>query len=87
MTEQYSPSKRQKSDSLQLGFMLRTAECFGKQVSGVVFGRAVGDFDILRFDTFANEVVTNVDVFGSGVELIVVSESNGGLVVGLDVSG
>lgn len=56
-------------------------ESFGEKICDVVFGRAVSDDDVTGDDAFADEVMTNVDVFGTRMELVVVCESYGGLVV------
>ena len=65
----------------------RASERLGEQIRAVVFRRAMHDRDVLGFDAFADEVMTNVDVLRAGVELRVVCECDGGLIVRVECGG
>ena len=53
-------------------FKLRAGKCFGEDVGGVFVCWNVDNGDISILNTFTNEMITNVDVFGTRVKAGVV---------------
>ena len=66
--------------------MLQTwaRECLGEQVSRHVLGAEVFEREFVVFDSFANKVEMNVDVFSAGVEGVVLGERDRGAVVAVE---
>lgn len=64
--------------------MRRTRKRLHEEVGAIGFGWNIDGRDVAVGDGIADEVMTNINMFGSGMELRVVSESDGTLVVGMD---
>jgi len=62
-------------------FELDTPERLGENVGDHIFGRTVFDYDVTLGDGLMNEVKVNIDVFHSSMELGVLGELDGTLVV------
>ena len=58
-------------------------KCLHEDVCHHILCGAVTNFDYLPANLFANEVVSNVDVFRASMVLIILCDSNGGLVVAI----
>jgi hypothetical protein len=68
--------------------MLLADQSLGKYVGNLVVGGDVGEVDIAGGDPLAQEMVTQIDVLRAIVELRVLSDGNGGLIVHVqDASG
>jgi hypothetical protein len=79
----HSPSNLVESEGQSEVFGLSAWEGFGKCVGDHVFGRAVVNNNLPGFYDVTDEMETGVNVFGAGVKLVVVSESDSGLRVGV----
>ena len=81
-TEQHSPSTSREAKKADLAFVRRTRKGLRKEIRAVVFRRAVLKDYFLRVDFLANEMMTYVDVFRASMELVIVGERDGRLIVG-----
>jgi len=66
---------------------LRAGQCLGKHIRSHVVGWAVDEFEKTVFDNKLDEVVSYVDVLGTGVKVAIGSNGNGGLIVTVKCSG
>jgi hypothetical protein len=60
---------------------LEVRERLRKYVSYVIFSRQILHVDLTNLDGFANKVISNIDVLGSGMEFIVLAYGDRGLIV------
>ena len=74
--KRHSPSMSGESESLKVPGVRIAREGLGEDVRDIVVGWNVWNNDILSVEAVANEMMANVDVFGTGVELIIVSEGD-----------
>ena len=65
-------------------FGLQGWKGFSKDVGSHVVGRTVLETDLLLFDSVADEMEADVDVFGASMKTVVLCKSDGGLVVRVD---
>lgn len=85
MKLQHSPSASREVHQCELIFVFLVRERFDKDVRAVIFGTAVRSANVARRNVVADEMVANVYVLQSHVKLMIVSEGDGGGVVGADV--
>ena len=64
-------------------FCFRTGKCFGKGVGRHVVGGAIDESKRAIFNYIANEMVSDVDVLGSSMEVTIGGHSNSRLVVAI----
>ncbi len=84
---QYSPSNRVQSQSGGKVLRFDARECLGEGVGGHLVGGTVDELDGAGFDSVANKMISNVDMFGAGVKMSVAGERNGRLTVGENGGG
>jgi len=60
---------------------LRTRQCFGKHVSSHVLCWTIFEAERAILDDIMDKVVVDVDMFGTSMELVVLREGDGRLVV------
>ena len=70
---QHSPSRRREAELRREMFCFGRREGFGKHFGRHVFSRTVNELDLPFFDDPADEMVPDVDVFRSGMVLVVTS--------------
>ena len=83
----HSPSNLAETEGRSEVFGLGARKSLGERVGDHIFGRAVIDSDLPSFYDVTNEVEANVDVFRSSMELLVASESDCGLRIGVEEHG
>ena len=82
--DQGQSESESESESKQLGeqlLELRRGQRLGEEVSDHVSGRLVHELEVSTLNTFANEVVSDVNVLGALFGEGVLAESNAALVV------
>ena len=80
---QHSPSNLAESEGRSEVFGLGARKSFRERVRDHVFGRAVVDSDLPGFYDVTDKMEVNVDVLRLCVELLVASESDCGLGIGV----
>jgi len=67
--------------------VLLSGKSLGQDVGRLVVSGQVVEDDVARFNLMSQEVITDVDVFGTVVELWVLGGGDGGLVVDEEWNG
>jgi len=67
--------------------MPRRWKCLREKIREVIVGADVVDGDFARGDLLAAEVVADVDVLRAHMEVLLVGERDGGLIIDVDESG
>ena len=78
---QHSPSTSGEVHERELLSVLDARKSFGKVVGNILFGAAVRNDDVAGEDVITDEVMTNVDVLGTSVELMVARERDSSEIV------
>ena len=81
---QHSPSSQTEAYRSTESFDSRCGERLGEHVGDHVVCRTVSEANFAIFDGFANEMMTDVKMLGTGVIHRVLSERDSGLVVAID---
>ena len=76
-----------KSERGNVALMDRSGKRFREDVGDIVCGRYVNDTNVVGGDMFSNKMMPDVDVLGSGMELVIMGEGDGGHIVTIDLSG
>ena len=75
------PQRVARFMSASCSVCLMRGRAFGKVVGNILFGAAVRNDDVAGEDVITDEVMTNVDVLGTSVELMVARERDSSEIV------
>ena len=67
-----------KSERGNVALMDRSGKRFREDVGDIVCGRYMDDANVVGGDMFSNKMVPDVDVLGSGMELMIVGKGGVG---------